>query len=190
MNKEIVARGDALILRILDEDQKVLRETRGILRTSEVCRRLRVGRRQLYRYVETGRLAPCARVLGELLFEPAAVARFGRPRRGRGAQLPEFLAPLVWSYRLKDLDAVRDEDTLLGGVLDRGGWESWQWAWRVYGPKRIRRFLIERGVRWLSPKARAFWCLVLNVAERELSRPPFATHSEVWPPRAHEPLAA
>ena len=74
-----------------------------VLRVEEVCRRLRKSRRQVYRYLRTGRLRPCVRVLGQWLFAASEVERFGQD------PVPSRLRPFFWDVQLESLFVGPDE---------------------------------------------------------------------------------
>jgi hypothetical protein len=76
---------------------------------------------------------------------------------------PEF-RHLFWDCRPDRLDPEAHAPFVLERVLEYGSLGSVRWAMDVYGPERIRKFLMDRGRRTLSRKTLAFWILILGLS--------------------------
>ncbi len=122
-----------------------------VLTVQHLCRLLRRSRRQVYRYLRSGRLQPCARILGQWLFDPEQADRF------REQHLPFSLRPFFWDVRLSDLSAQRHRDFILSRLLEFGDRQAVRWALRTYPRDSIVAFLERRGASLLSKRAWIFW---------------------------------
>lgn len=77
--------------------------------------------------------------------------------------LPPEVRRLFWDCQPDRLDPEAHAPFILDRVLEYGSLPSVRWALDVYGPQRIRRFLLDRGRRTLSRKTLAFWAMVLGL---------------------------
>ncbi|MBI3322629.1 MAG: helix-turn-helix domain-containing protein [Candidatus Omnitrophica bacterium] len=128
-----------------------------LLTVQQVCRRLKKSRRQIYRYLQAGRLTACARILGQWLFDPSAVEGLER------APLPRSFRRFFWDTPLSGLSADTHRDFILGRLLERGDWQAAQWVFRTYPRASVREFLKGRGRDVLSERGWRFWALVLGL---------------------------
>lgn len=134
-----------------------------VLTVKEVCRRLGKSRRQVYRYLRTARLKPCAQILGQWLFAPEAVSRFEHRR------LPHLLRPFFWDVQLADLAVDEHRDFILARLLDFGDRAAIQWIFRTYPREVLVAFLKGRGAQLLARRTWGFWALLLGLkAERRV----------------------
>lgn len=122
-----------------------------VLTVDDLCRRFRRSRRQIYRYVQAGRLQPCARVLGQWLFSPTELHQF------QTHQLPTFLRSFFWDTRLADLSAEHHREFILNRLLELGDRRALQWVLRTYPRPALLDFLDGRGKDALSRRAWSFW---------------------------------
>lgn len=131
---------------------------RPVLTGKEVCRRLGKSRRQVYRYLKTGRLRPCARILDQWLFDLEEIVRF------QAGGVPSRLRTFFWDVPVGDLSPVHHRDFILARLLEFGDREAIQWLFRTYSKDEIVRFLKERGAYQLSKRSWGFWADLFGVA--------------------------
>ena len=95
------------------------------------------------------------------------------------ARLPDRMRPFFQEYDLEDIQITRDADLIIQRLLDEGDWEDARWLFQQYGKVRVRRFLIERGERWLQPVVFNYWRKLLGI--RKWNKSPFQTsRKDVW----------
>ena len=128
-----------------------------VLTVGDVCRRLRKSRRQVYRYIVTERLTPCARVLGQWLFASPEVDRCVERR------VPRALRRFFWDVQLDSLSVDRHRAFILARLLEFGDWEALEWVVRTYPRDLLVNFLKGRGADLLSRRAWHFWALHLGL---------------------------
>jgi hypothetical protein len=126
-----------------------------VLTLKDVCGRLAKSQRQVYRYVQEGRLRPCAKILDQWLFDPDEIAGFERFR------VPRFLRPFFWDVRLSSLSPVHHRDFILGRLLESGNQAAVVWMFQAYSRKEVVYFLARRGRDILSRRSWRFWTFVL-----------------------------
>lgn len=129
-----------------------------LLTAAEAKKRMKCSLRQLYRHISRKRLKPAGKFLGQWVFRRKDVEFFHAPRRGRGAHLPEFLAPVFWSYRLSDVDPSSHAPYVVGQILEYGDLNAVRWAHRYYGLPYILR--VAESHKELSTPTRNFWKLL------------------------------
>jgi len=130
---------------------------------SEVCRRLKKSRRQVYRYLQKGWLEPAGKFLNEWLVTAASLQRLEPLLPATRRRVPSSVAVLVPEYRIQGLDAVRHAHPIAEGILNRGTrWEA-RWFLSAYPAAWIKNFLIQDGRRLLSQRSLHFWCHYLHV---------------------------
>ena len=124
---------------------------RPVLTVRDACRHLRKSRRQIYRYVQAGRLTPSGRILGQWLFAKSDVDQLAH------AALPRSLGRFFWDVRLSDLSVGTHRDFILARLLEQGDRAAVQWAFHAYPRHAIVEFLSGRGAALLSQRAWHFW---------------------------------
>lgn len=129
----------------------------ALLTAREAQKDLKCSQRQLYRYVAEKRVKPVGKFLGQLIFKAADIGFFHRPRRGLGAKLPDFLKPVFWSNKLRDVDPSAHARHVVGQILEHGDMQAIKWAYGYYGLDYILR--VASVYRELSPQTRNFWLL-------------------------------
>jgi len=127
-----------------------------VLTVEEICRQLRKSRRQIYRYLHSGRLKPCAKVLGQWLFPSVEVEDFRKQR------IPGRMKPFFWDVQFSGLSPERHRDFILGRLLEYGDREAVAWVLKRYRRGAITAFLRGRGAEVLTQRARGFWLLQLQ----------------------------
>jgi len=94
-------------------------------------------------------------------------------------EIPEGLKPYYQEYVPENLELTRDADLIIQRALEFGTWDEVRWLFKVYGAKRIRVVLRQRGERWLKPVTFNYWRKLLGV--RRWKRSPFPTvKGELW----------
>lgn len=92
-------------------------------------------------------------------------------------ELPGFLHSLFWDCPPETIDLRGHADLVLGRILEYGSLRSVRWALDVYGPARIREFLLHRGCRTLSRKTLSFWTTLLRLEDDPCFQPSSLSHS-------------
>ncbi len=129
---------------------------------SELSRRLRRSRRQVYRYLRDGKLVPLGRVMGEwLVQERGAIYATG------GAGKPSDPVPVSArihfpEYHLEDLHPVCDAAVLVPRILDNGDSAAARWLLRQYSRAWLKRWMRNEGWQ-LSRRSARFWSWWLGV---------------------------
>jgi len=145
-----------------------------VLTVREACRRLGKSRRQVYRYMRTGRLQPCAQVLGQWLFAQAAVEDLER------RPIPSTLRRFFWDVRLADLSIDRHREFILGRLLEDGDRQALHWVCRTYPRRAVVDFLRDRGAALLSRRAWVFWSLAYGLDTRAGGRSSWRRRGRAW----------
>ena len=81
-------------------------------------------------------------------------------------------------YDPGQLDLADHGDLIIQRTLEFGDWEDLRWLFAMYGVKRIRAFLRQRGERWLRPPVFNYW-RILNQKMGTISFPD--PKGELWP---------
>ena len=76
--------------------------------------------------------------------------------------LPDFVARLLWDTDPDGVDLDRHADYVMERIMSRGTLDAMHWLRRTYSVERMADFLRRKGQR-LSPRDRAYWCLVAGV---------------------------
>lgn len=151
------AGGRPLRLRRLGAGGRTRETVAPLLTVQDVCRRLRKSRRQVYRYLRAGRLPPCARILGQWLFDPRALDRLKK------SSLPPGFRRFFWDAPLSGLSAETHRDFILGRLMEWGDRDALRWLLRTYPKNSLEEFLQGRGREVLSKRDWRFWTLFLGV---------------------------
>lgn len=131
-----------------------------VLTVQEACRQLRKSRRQVYRYLQTGRLQPLVRILGQWLFGPEEIRRF------REERVPPFLRPFFWDVPLSSLSLGHHRQFILARLLEFGDWKAVRWAFHTYPKESLVEFLRDEGAGQLSHRAWNLWALQFGIRAR------------------------
>lgn len=73
------------------------------------------------------------------------------------------LRPFLQEYKVAELDLEADAVVIFERGLEHGDVEVQRWLLRTYGEARLRDFVRDHGARRLSPRAFAYWQVVLKV---------------------------
>lgn len=105
--------------------------------------------------------------------------RASRPVRVARPKIPRRLASYFQEYNVKTLDFARDANLIIERTLEFGTWREVGWLLRVYGSKRIARYVRESGERNLSPDAFNFWRKMFRL--KAWNHSPFQiARGEIW----------
>jgi hypothetical protein len=162
MKVDLQTAGDgAWAVRKTDDAGRIVEEVTRAYAVNDLKRMLGRSRRQVYRYIKDGWLAPVGKYLGEWLVDARGVEylKYGRPRRP--SAIPRQAKPLFPEYRLEDLHPVRDAVTVIQRVMELGGEREVTWLFHQYPRAALRHWLEQEGWR-LTPRSAAFWSLVLK----------------------------
>ena len=53
-------------------------------------------------------------------------------------KVPEFIAPCLWSYDIKQIDLQEDKKLIITQVLNYGVWKDVKWLYSVYSEDDIK----------------------------------------------------
>ncbi len=149
---------------------------REVCTVSQAAHILKRTRRQLYRYIEAGLLKPEAKLLGEWLLEVSEVKNTAHcPLAVQ--PLPKRLGPLFPEYDISGLNAGRDKTLVIARVLENGGRNDIDWAFKRYGREELAKFLREDGSRLLGSHSLRLWSLVLKTEPKAV---PAWRNSGTW----------
>ena len=78
-------------------------------------------------------------------------------------KIPEFVAPCLWSYDIKQIDLQKDKKLIITQVLNYGNAKRIKWLYSVYTEEDIKEVVSNprRGL-WF-PKVLNFWETVLEI---------------------------
>lgn len=82
-------------------------------------------------------------------------------------QLPAASAWLFPEYDFGTMDLVQHRGVIMERLLDRGTWEQLRWLFSTYGEGRVSEWVRRHGLRLLSKRSFALWCLALGVKQYE-----------------------
>lgn len=99
------------------------------------------------------------------------------------APLPEFLRPMFWEYRFKDLSWENDRDLITAKVLSVGTWEAIQWLRRQMGDEVLRDWICWRKGKGLSSRQLRFWETVLSIRRQLVNEWMAAPAHQLWEAR-------
>lgn len=145
-----------------------------VLTVREVCRRLGKSQRQVYRYLRSRRLKPCARILGQWLFWQGVVSQFRRTR------LPGLLRRFFWDVQLSSLAVDDHRDFILARLLEFGDRASLRWVFQTYPLEAVLAFLKGRGAEVLPGRTWSFWALLLGLNADRSRRAAWRRRARHW----------
>lgn len=56
-------------------------------------------------------------------------------------KLPNYFKPILWSYKLEDIDLGKDKKTIIVNAINYGDLKHWRWLKENYGQETIREIL-------------------------------------------------
>jgi len=136
--------------------------SRPVCSVREACQKLKKSRRQIYRYIHSKQLNPCARVFGEILLDASEVENLKKTPL-LVQPLPFMLSPLFPEYTLSTLNAGLFRNLIINRILEWGAPKQIKWLIHRYSKKDIVEAISKDGERLLSERARALWTLYFNV---------------------------
>ena len=79
-------------------------------------------------------------------------------------KIPGYVRPVLWSYRIDDLDLTEDKGEIITNVLNYGDWNMVRWLFKIYGAPGIKNIILHpRRGRW-SKKVLNFWLTFFDVS--------------------------
>lgn len=94
--------------------------------------------------------------------------------------LPDELQRYFWEYGTERPTMERSRHTVIRRLLEVGGWDAVTWLRNHVGDDELRRFILQRRGRGLSPKRLRFWELVLDLPGPRVDRWIAARRSDPW----------
>ncbi len=84
-------------------------------------------------------------------------------------KLPEFLRPLFWEYRFRDLSWERDRDLVIDRVLEHGTLDAIRWLRAQAGDQALSEWLTRRHGAGISKRRLRFWEVILDIPHRRVN---------------------
>jgi hypothetical protein len=78
-------------------------------------------------------------------------------------RLPENLRQFFWSYRFEELEASKDEKTVIVQLINYGSLTHWRWLVRQYGIDEIRRVLQSIPATEIKPRTRTLASVLFSI---------------------------
>jgi hypothetical protein len=85
-------------------------------------------------------------------------------------ELPELLGRYFWDYAPGRLTWPESRHTIVGRLLEAGGFDAVRWLRRHVGDQGIREFITQRRGRGIDPKRLRYWELILGMPKEEVDR--------------------
>ena len=89
-----------------------------------------------------------------------------RPSRSRS--LPPQLRAHFWDYNFSKLNWSRDRELIIARILQSGTWDDVKWLRAQVDDADLRRWIVTRHGRGLSPQQLRYWQLVLAIPRRQV----------------------
>lgn len=102
-----------------------------------------------------------------------------KPESNSMPEIPAGLKPYFHEYDAERLSFEQDANLIIQRTLEFGTWEEVRWLIGVYGARRIRLFLRQHGVRWLSPVVFGYWRKLMGIRKWQVSTLP-TPKGELW----------
>jgi hypothetical protein len=83
-------------------------------------------------------------------------------------ELPELLGRYSWDYGPGRLTWPESRHTIIGRLLEAGGFDAVRWLRRNVDDAEIRDFIVQRRGRGLDPKRLRYWELILELPEPQV----------------------
>lgn len=103
----------------------------------------------------------------------------------RPVDLPETLRRYFWEFAPDRLAWPRDRETIVGKLLESGGWDAVQWLRGCLSDGELSEFVVRRGGRGLSLKRLRFWGLILGLPREQVDEWVAAAGADPWLHRTH-----
>ena len=78
-------------------------------------------------------------------------------------KIPEFVAPCLWSYDIRQMDLQEDKKLIITQVLNYGVWKDVKWLYSVYNEEDIKGVVSNPRRGFWFPKVLNFWETVLEI---------------------------
>lgn len=91
------------------------------------------------------------------------------------ASIPPSTAPFFQEYTFTELNAESDAALIIERILAYGNRAELRWLFDYYGKERIKKWVMEGGVRHLPRRRYHLWCILLDLPEFRSPR------QQVWP---------
>lgn len=95
-------------------------------------------------------------------------------------ELPEELRRYFQEYDGRRLSWEESRPTIVGRLLEAGGWDAVQWLRAHLGEEELTGFIQRRGGRGISPRRLRFWGLILDIPRDRVDRWIAAQQAEPW----------
>jgi len=143
-------------VREYDDSGKLVQDIGSVIPVSELCRRLKKSRRQVYRYIKQGSLVPAGKYLGEWLVQERGVGYLAGAAQQPCMPIPGTARFLFPEYTLERLHPILDASVIVPRIMEMGDRCAVAWMLRQYPKKWLVRWMQDEGWQ-LTPRAARFW---------------------------------
>lgn len=78
-------------------------------------------------------------------------------------KLPDYFKPILWSYRLKNVDLEKDKKTIIVNAINYGNLRHWRWLKENYGQETVREILSTVPVTEIKLRVRRLASLIFSI---------------------------
>lgn len=108
-------------------------------------------------------------------------------RRTGDERIPGCFKSLFWDYAFDALATLRDKDTIIGRILERGDWDAYLWLRDTYGRTGLRAWIVEHRGRGLDKRRRNFLATILGIPMGMVAKWEVEMSEEPWSKRLDAP---
>ena len=102
------------------------------------------------------------------------------PQENNSGRLPEELSDLFWDHDFEAINWDEHRDFVIRRVLAEGTWEQICWLRDIAGDDEIRRVIVQRRGRELTPRQLRFWQLIVDLPKRRVDEWLTDPERQVW----------
>lgn len=101
------------------------------------------------------------------------------------AELPDRLMAFFWDYDPERLSWERSRPTIVLRLLESGDLQAVRWLRERMSDGEIRRFLVRRRGRGISPRRLRFWGVLVGIPRADIDEWIEAVRHNPWYDRTH-----
>lgn len=100
-------------------------------------------------------------------------------------ELADLLRRYLWEYDPAGLSWESHRHTIIGRLLESGGWDAVRWLRAHVSSEELRGFLVRRRGRGVEPRRLRFWGLILEIPREQVDEWIATARSNPWNRRTH-----
>lgn len=155
-------------IHIKEGDKKTAMDDFKIAYTaSQVGEKFKKTKRQIYRYIKSGKLVPFAKILGEWLFSAEEIEKLAKYKMFKMRKINKSMKWLFPEYEFSKLESDFDSELIITRILERGDTKSVLWMIKSYPLGLIIDVIKNKAVRVLSDKSLNYWCWLFKIKKPE-----------------------